>query len=181
MVTTRRSGNGRNRVSHSLVLFHRKPDQGHQKHETASGKRLPKKSGWTKCGRAAWSKPSWRKHQVARDSHVKTIQPHVLTWQALTYQQDLEFLAIETQKPHCLHSGQMLQFRSWFEVGWKETEGMTLVSKIHQFHRGVRRCTFAPLTMSNIQRIGVLTSGGDAPGMNAAIRSVVPLCCVPRH
>ena len=27
--------------------------------------------------------------------------------------------------------------------------------------------------MSNIQRIGVLTSGGDAPGMNAAIRSVV--------
>jgi 6-phosphofructokinase 1 len=27
--------------------------------------------------------------------------------------------------------------------------------------------------MSNIKRIGVLTSGGDAPGMNAAIRAVV--------
>ncbi len=27
--------------------------------------------------------------------------------------------------------------------------------------------------MSKIQRIGVLTSGGDAPGMNAAIRAVV--------
>ena len=27
--------------------------------------------------------------------------------------------------------------------------------------------------MSNIKRIGVLTSGGDAPGMNAAVRSVV--------
>ena len=27
--------------------------------------------------------------------------------------------------------------------------------------------------MSNVKRIGVLTSGGDAPGMNAAIRSVV--------
>ena len=26
--------------------------------------------------------------------------------------------------------------------------------------------------MSNIKRIGVLTSGGDAPGMNAAIRAV---------
>ena len=29
---------------------------------------------------------------------------------------------------------------------------------------------------SNIKRIGVLTSGGDAPGMNAAIRSVVRTC-----
>ncbi|HBV52009.1 MAG TPA: hypothetical protein DEF06_06945, partial [Clostridiales bacterium] len=27
-----------------------------------------------------------------------------------------------------------------------------------------------------IKRIGVLTSGGDAPGMNAAIRSVVRAC-----
>ena len=27
--------------------------------------------------------------------------------------------------------------------------------------------------MSNIKTIGILTSGGDAPGMNAAIRSVV--------
>ena len=27
--------------------------------------------------------------------------------------------------------------------------------------------------MSEIKRIGVLTSGGDAPGMNAAIRAVV--------
>ena len=27
--------------------------------------------------------------------------------------------------------------------------------------------------MSNIRNIAVLTSGGDAPGMNAAIRSVV--------
>jgi 6-phosphofructokinase 1 len=27
--------------------------------------------------------------------------------------------------------------------------------------------------MSQINKIGVLTSGGDAPGMNAAIRSVV--------
>ena len=27
--------------------------------------------------------------------------------------------------------------------------------------------------MSRIERIGVLTSGGDAPGMNAAIRAVV--------
>ena len=26
---------------------------------------------------------------------------------------------------------------------------------------------------SNIKRIGVLTSGGDAPGMNAAVRAVV--------
>lgn len=30
--------------------------------------------------------------------------------------------------------------------------------------------------MSNIKRIGVLTSGGDAPGMNAAIRAVVLTC-----
>lgn len=30
--------------------------------------------------------------------------------------------------------------------------------------------------MSKIERIGVLTSGGDAPGMNAAIRSVVRTC-----
>ena len=29
---------------------------------------------------------------------------------------------------------------------------------------------------SNIKKIGVLTSGGDAPGMNAAIRSVVRTC-----
>lgn len=29
---------------------------------------------------------------------------------------------------------------------------------------------------SNVKRIGVLTSGGDAPGMNAAIRSVVRTC-----
>ena len=28
----------------------------------------------------------------------------------------------------------------------------------------------------NIQRIGLLTSGGDSPGMNAAIRSVVKTC-----
>ena len=27
--------------------------------------------------------------------------------------------------------------------------------------------------MDNIKRIGVLTSGGDAPGMNAAVRAVV--------
>ena len=27
--------------------------------------------------------------------------------------------------------------------------------------------------MANIKKIGVLTSGGDAPGMNAAIRAVV--------
>ena len=27
--------------------------------------------------------------------------------------------------------------------------------------------------MSEIKRIGVLTSGGDAPGMNAAVRAVV--------
>ena len=27
-----------------------------------------------------------------------------------------------------------------------------------------------------IKKIGVLTSGGDAPGMNAAIRSVVRTC-----
>ena len=27
--------------------------------------------------------------------------------------------------------------------------------------------------MKNIKKIGVLTSGGDAPGMNAAIRAVV--------
>ena len=26
---------------------------------------------------------------------------------------------------------------------------------------------------ANIKRIGVLTSGGDAPGMNAAVRAVV--------
>ena len=29
---------------------------------------------------------------------------------------------------------------------------------------------------NNIKKIGVLTSGGDAPGMNAAIRSVVRTC-----
>ena len=29
---------------------------------------------------------------------------------------------------------------------------------------------------SNIKRVGILTSGGDAPGMNAAIRSVVRAC-----
>ena len=31
-------------------------------------------------------------------------------------------------------------------------------------------------TQKKIRRIGVLTSGGDAPGMNAAIRSVVRTC-----
>ena len=30
--------------------------------------------------------------------------------------------------------------------------------------------------MINIKKIGVFTSGGDAPGMNAAIRSVVRTC-----
>ncbi len=29
---------------------------------------------------------------------------------------------------------------------------------------------------NNIKRIGVLTSGGDAPGMNAALRAVVRAC-----
>ena len=29
---------------------------------------------------------------------------------------------------------------------------------------------------NNIMRIGVLTSGGDAPGMNAAVRAVVRTC-----
>lgn len=29
---------------------------------------------------------------------------------------------------------------------------------------------------NNIKKIAVLTSGGDAPGMNAAIRSVVRTC-----
>ncbi len=29
-----------------------------------------------------------------------------------------------------------------------------------------------------VKRIGVLTSGGDAPGMNAAIRSVVRACTI---
>ena len=30
--------------------------------------------------------------------------------------------------------------------------------------------------MSKIKKVGVLTSGGDAPGMNAAIRAVVRTC-----
>ena len=30
--------------------------------------------------------------------------------------------------------------------------------------------------MANIGKIGVFTSGGDSPGMNAAIRSVVRTC-----
>ena len=30
--------------------------------------------------------------------------------------------------------------------------------------------------MANIKKIGVMTSGGDSPGMNAAIRSVVRTC-----
>ena len=30
--------------------------------------------------------------------------------------------------------------------------------------------------MAEMKKIGVLTSGGDAPGMNAAIRSVVRSC-----
>jgi len=30
--------------------------------------------------------------------------------------------------------------------------------------------------MSKITKIGVLTSGGDAPGMNAALRAVVRTC-----
>jgi len=30
-----------------------------------------------------------------------------------------------------------------------------------------------PLANNNMQKIGVLTSGGDAPGMNACIRAVV--------
>ena len=29
------------------------------------------------------------------------------------------------------------------------------------------------MASNNVKKIGVLTSGGDAPGMNAAIRSVV--------
>ena len=32
------------------------------------------------------------------------------------------------------------------------------------------------MNSSGIKRIGVLTSGGDAPGMNAAIRAVVRAC-----
>ena len=28
----------------------------------------------------------------------------------------------------------------------------------------------------SVKRIGVLTSGGDAPGMNAAVRAVVRTC-----
>ena len=49
-----------------------------------------------------------------------------------------------------------------------------LVSKVHQFLNGTSLATFAvPYLMSKIERIGVLTSGGDAPGMNAAIRAVV--------
>src|SRR5204863_2659526 len=34
---------------------------------------------------------------------------------------------------------------------------------------GSRRCTVA--TMPSVQRLAILTSGGDAPGMNAAIRA----------
>ena len=29
------------------------------------------------------------------------------------------------------------------------------------------------MTQSNVRRVAVLTSGGDAPGMNAAIRAVI--------
>lgn len=51
---------------------------------------------------------------------------------------------------------------------------INLVSKVHQFLNGTSLATFAvPYLMSKIERIGVLTSGGDAPGMNAAIRAVV--------
>ena len=32
---------------------------------------------------------------------------------------------------------------------------------------------FVHMSENAVKRIGVLTSGGDAPGMNAAIRSVV--------
>jgi 6-phosphofructokinase 1 len=32
------------------------------------------------------------------------------------------------------------------------------------------------MTAHSIKRIGVLTSGGDAPGMNAALRAVVRAC-----
>src|SRR6185503_14606929 len=35
------------------------------------------------------------------------------------------------------------------------------------------RLTFKTAMANNVSKIGVLTSGGDAPGMNAAIRAVV--------
>jgi 6-phosphofructokinase 1 len=35
------------------------------------------------------------------------------------------------------------------------------------------RLTFKPDMANKVTKIGVLTSGGDAPGMNAAIRAVV--------
>jgi len=53
---------------------------------------------------------------------------------------------------------------------------------VYQLHRLVgitfKQITFsrretAPFTMTQIKNIGLFTSGGDAPGMNAAIRAVV--------
>src|SRR5437868_11885162 len=47
------------------------------------------------------------------------------------------------------------------------------------------RSTLFPYTtlfrsMPEIRRIGVLTGGGDAPGLNAVIRAVVKACCNSR-
>lgn len=46
------------------------------------------------------------------------------------------------------------------------------ISLYQGYPMAVRTVVKGEITMSNFKRIGVLTSGGDAPGMNAAIRSV---------
>jgi Phosphofructokinase len=43
--------------------------------------------------------------------------------------------------------------------------------------RAVRPRTFSPTMPKPIRRIGVLTGGGDAPGLNAVIRAVVKAAC----
>ena len=89
---------------------------------------------------------------------------------SLTDEQDLKLLSIEP-KDNIVHayvkSGNEGVFCGYGSVGSHD-----LVSKVHQF---TLRVSIVPSRSfaGTIQRIGVLTSGGDAHGMNAAIRAVV--------
>jgi phosphofructokinase-like protein len=46
----------------------------------------------------------------------------------------------------------------------------------HHFYIGRKREWYSP-GVANVRRIGVLTGGGDAPGLNAVIRAVVKAAC----
>ena len=114
-----------------------------------------------------------RKDQVAWHGHVESVRFHVLSRQSLTDEKDLKLMAIESEDhvvdTHVESRGfdtrdRLVCFTKDHCLGVKSTPISTRRSSPY-----IR----APKTMNKIQRIGVLTSGGDAPGMNAAIRAVV--------